>query len=230
MMGFGKGTQNGILFKGGEYLEIARKVKTIVFDKTGTVTNGKPEVTDVIDLTSGTVREKEILRLAAIAESGSEHPLGQAIVRKVQEGSGNGGHGIGVVPNPDSFEALSGYGLRAAYSDHTILIGNRKLMDDNKIPVLESAESALAKLENEAKTAVLVAIDNKLSGTIALADTIKQNAREAIDSLKSMGIEVIMLTGDNKKTANTIASKLGINRVIAQVLPQQKEQVISKLR
>ena len=230
MMGFGKGAQNGILFKGGEYLEIARKVKTIVFDKTGTVTNGKPEVTDVIDLTSGTVREKEILRLAAIAESGSEHPLGQAIVRKVQEGSGNGGHGIGVVPNPDSFEALSGYGLRAAYSDHTILIGNRKLMDDNKIPVLESAESALAKLENEAKTAVLVAIDNKLSGTIALADTIKQNAREAIDSLKSMGIEVIMLTGDNKKTANTIASKLGINRVIAQVLPQQKEQVISKLR
>ena len=230
MMGFGKGAQNGILFKGGEYLEIARKVKTIVFDKTGTVTNGKPEVTDVIDLTSGTDREKEILRLAAIAESGSEHPLGQAIVRKVQEGSGNGGHGIGVVPNPDSFEALSGYGLRAAYSDHTILIGNRKLMDDNKIPVLESAESALAKLENEAKTAVLVAIDNKLSGTIALADTIKQNAREAIDSLKSMGIEVIMLTGDNKKTANTIASKLGINRVIAQVLPQQKEQVISKLR
>jgi len=209
-MGFGKGAQNGILFKGGEYLEIARKVKTIVFDKTGTVTNGKPEVTDVIDLTSGTDREKEILRLAAIAESGSEHPLGQAIVRKVQEGSGNGGHGIGVVPNPDSFEALSGYGLRAAYSDHTILIGNRKLMDDNKIPVLESAESALAKLENEAKTAVLVAIDNKLSGTIALADTIKENAREAIDSLKSMGIEVIMLTGDNKKTANTIASKLGI--------------------
>jgi P-type Cu+ transporter len=226
MMGSGKGAQNGILFKGGEHLEIARKVNTIVFDKTGTLTKGKPEVIDVIDLTSGTIGEEELLRLAAIAESGSEHPLGQAIVRKAKEK----GQGISVVPNPDSFGAISGHGLRATYAGHSILIGNRKLMDDNKIPVLESVESDSTKLEKEGKTAVLVAIDNKLSGIIAMADTIKENAKEAIDSLKSIGIEVVMLTGDNEKTANAIASKLGINRVIAQVLPQQKEQVISKLR
>jgi Cu+-exporting ATPase len=229
MMGSGKGAQNGILFKGGEYLEIARKVNTIVFDKTGTLTKGKPEVIDVVDITAGTVGEEELLRLAAIAESGSEHPLGQAIVRKAEE-KGRGMSAAAAVPNPDSFEAISGNGLRATYASHSILIGNRKLMDDNKIPVLESVESDLTMLEKEGKTAVLVAIDNKLSGIIAMADTIKENAKEAIDSLKSMGIEVVMLTGDNEKTANAIASKLGINRVIAQVLPQQKEQVISKLR
>jgi len=236
MMGSGKAAQNGILFKGGEYLEIARKVKTIVFDKTGTLTKGKPEVTDVIDLTSSrAVGEKELLRLAAIAESGSEHPLGQAIVRKAKEGrvglDNKGGYGFGgIIPNPDSFEALSGHGLRAMYSRYSILIGNRKLMDDNKIPVLESMESALIKLEKEGKTAVLVSIDGKLSGIIAMADSIKENARDAIDSLKFMRIEVVMLTGDNEKTANNIASKLGIDRVIAQVLPHQKEEVISKLR
>lgn len=234
MMGSGKGAQNGILFKGGEYLEIARKVNTIVFDKTGTLTKGKPEVIDVIDLTSDTIGEVEVLRLAAIAESGSEHPLGQAIVRKAkEEGEHDKNESYGfasVIPNPDSFEALLGNGLRATYAGHSILIGNRKLMGDNKIPVLESVESDLTKLEKEGKTAVLVAIDNKLSGIIAMADTIKENAKEAIDSLKSIGIEVVMLTGDNEKTANAIASKLGINRVIAQVLPQQKEQVISKLR
>lgn len=234
MMGSGKGAQNGILFKGGEYLEIARKVNTIVFDKTGTLTKGKPEVIDVIDLTSDTVGEVEVLRLATIAESGSEHPLGQAIVRKVkEEGEHDKNESYGfasVIPNPDSFEALSGNGLRATYAGHSILIGNRKLMGDNKIPVLESVGSDLTKLEKEGKTAVLVAIDNKLSGIIAMADTIKENAKEAIDSLNSIGIEVVMLTGDNEKTANAIASKLGINRVIAQVLPQQKEQVISKLR
>src|SRR5262249_47445010 len=145
MMGSGKGAQNGILFKGGEYLEIARKVNTIVFDKTGTLTKGKPEVIDVIDLTPETVGEEELLRLAAIAESGSEHPLGQAIVRKAKEEGEhdkNESYGFGsVIPNPDSFEAISGNGLRAMYAGHSILIGNRKLMDDNKIPVLESVES-----------------------------------------------------------------------------------------
>ena len=225
MMGAGKGAENGILFKGGEYLEIAKKVKTIVFDKTGTLTKGKPSVTDVIDLSDGIIGENELLRLASIAESGSEHPLGQAVVNKAKE------KGIVVVSNPDSFEAVSGHGLRATYADHVVLIGNRKLMDDNHILVTESIDNTLKQLEIQGKTATLVAIDNKLSGTIALADTIKENAKEAIDILtKSMGVEVIMLTGDNERTAKAVASKLGISKVIAQVLPQEKEKVISKLK
>jgi Cu+-exporting ATPase len=225
MMGAGKGAENGILFKGGEHLEIAKKVKTIVFDKTGTLTKGKPSVTDVIDLSGGIIGENELLRLASIAESGSEHPLGQAIVNKAKE------KGIVVVSNPDSFEAVSGHGLRATYADHVVLIGNRKLMDDNHISVTESIDNTLKQLEIQGKTATLVAINNKLSGTIALADTIKENAKEAIDILtKSMGVEVIMLTGDNERTAKAVASKLGISKVIAQVLPQEKEKVISKLK
>src|SRR5215211_867482 len=225
MMGAGKGAENGILFKGGEHLEIAKKVKTIVFDKTGTLTKGKPSVTDVIDLSDEIIGENELLRLAAIAEAGSEHPLGQAVVNNAKE------KGIAVVSNPDSFEAVSGHGLKATYADHVVLIGNRKLMDDNHIPVTESIDNTLKQLEIQGKTATLVAIDNKLSGIIALADTIKENAKEAIDILtKSMGIEVIMLTGDNERKAKAVGSKLGISRVIAQVLPQQKEQIISKLK
>ncbi len=223
MMGAGRGAENGILFKGGEYLEIAKKVKTIVFDKTGTLTKGKPSVTDILDLSG--IGENELLRLAAIAESGSEHPLGQAVVNNAKE------KGIPVISNPTSFEAVSGHGLRATYADHTILIGNRKLMDDNNIPVTETVDTTLKQLEIQGKTGTLVAIDNKLAGTIALADTIKENAKDAIDILtNSMGIEVAMLTGDNERTAKAVASKLGISRVIAQVLPQQKQQVISKLR
>src|ERR671911_480633 len=223
MMGAGKGAENGILFKSGEYLEIARKVNTVVFDKTGTLTEGKPSVTDIVDL-SGGIGENELLRLAAIAESGSEHPLGQAVVRKAKE------RGL-LVSNPDSFEAVSGHGLRATYADHIILIGNRKLMHENAIEIGTSVDSILSRLEQEGKTATLVSIDGKISGIIAMADTVKESAKEAIDSLTNkMGIEVIMLTGDNERTAKAIASKLGINRVIAQVLPQQKEEVIAKLR
>jgi Cu+-exporting ATPase len=222
MMGTGKGAENGILFKGGEYLEIANKVQIIVFDKTGTLTKGKPSVTDMVELTNN-ISETELLRLTAIAESGSEHPLGQAVVNYARE------KGM-MVANPESFEAVSGHGLQARYADHTILIGNRKLMDDNNIHATATADSKLKDLENQGKTAVLMAIDNKLAGIIGIADTIKENAKETIDVLKSMGIEVVMLTGDNERTANAVASKLGIDRVIAQVLPQEKEQVISKLK
>src|ERR687892_737612 len=222
MMGTGKGAENGILFKGGEYLETASKVKTIVFDKTGTLTKGKPSVTDVIELTDS-FGETELLRLTAIAESGSEHSLGQAVVNYAKE------KGV-IVTNPDSFEAVSGHGLNARYADHIILVGNRKLMEENNIHVTATIDSKLKDLENQGKTAVLVAIDNKLAGIIGIADTIKENAKEAIDVLKSMGIEVVMLTGDNQRTANVVASRLGIDRVIAQVLPQEKEQVISKLK
>jgi Cu+-exporting ATPase len=221
MMGTGKGAENGILFKGGEYLEIASKVKTVVFDKTGTLTKGKPSVTDIIDTSE--LGEDEILRLASIAEFGSEHPLGQAVINRAKE------KGI-VISSPETFETVSGHGLRARYADHTIFIGNRKLMRDNNIPVSGEIDTTLSSLETQGKTATIISIDNKLAGIIAIADTIKDNAKEAIDSLKSMGIEVIMLTGDNERTAKAVASKLGIDRFIAQVLPQEKEQAISRLR
>ena len=222
MMGTGKAAENGILFKGGEYLEIASKVNTIVFDKTGTLTEGRPSVIDIIDLS--TIGEKELLRLASIAESGSEHPLGQAILRKAKE------EGIVNIASTDSFEAISGLGLRANFEGHTILVGTRKLMEEANMLVPETVDSTLKEFEIQGKTAVLISIDGNLSGIVTLADTIKENAREAIDSLKSGGKEVIMLTGDNERTANYIASRLGIERVMAQVLPQQKEEVISNLR
>jgi Cu+-exporting ATPase len=222
MMGTGKAAENGILFKGGEYLEIASKVNTIVFDKTGTLTEGRPSVIDIIGLS--TMGEKELLRLASIAESGSEHPLGQAIVRKAKE------EGMANIANTDSFEAISGLGLKATHEGRTILVGTRKLMEDANMPVPENVDYTLKGFENQGKTAVLISIDGSLSGIISLADTIKENAREAIDSLNSLGKEVIMLTGDNERTANYIASRLGIERVIAQVLPQQKEEVISNLK
>jgi Cu+-exporting ATPase len=223
MMGAGKGAENGILYKGGEHIEIANKVNTIIFDKTGTLTVGKPSVTDLVSLTED-IGEQELLRLAAIAESGSEHPLAQAVIRKAKE------NGIPIT-NPDSFEAISGHGLKAVYSNHTIMIGNRKMMEDSsKIAVTESVDARLIVFEKEGKTAVLVAIDNILSGIIAISDTIKENAKDAIKALKSKGIEVIMLTGDNEKTANAVAFKLGINKVIAEVLPHQKEEVVAKLK
>ena len=221
MMGAGKGAENGILYKGGEHIEIANKVNTIVFDKTGTLTVGKPSVTDIVSLTD--IGEQELLRLAAIAESGSEHPLAQAVIRKAKE---NGTP----ITNPDSFEAVSGYGLKATYSNHTIMIGNRKMMEDIQIAVTESMDTKLSVFEKEGKTAILVSIDNTLSGIIAISDTIKENAKGAIKALKSKGIEVIMLTGDNKRTANAVASQLNIDRVIAEVLPHQKEEIITKLK
>ena len=222
MMGSAKAAEHGILFKGGEYLEIASKVQTIVFDKTGTLTEGKPSVTDIYDISESGIGEKELLRLAAIAEAGSEHPLGQAIVSKAKEDN--------MIPNPEISEAISGKGLRAVYQGHVILVGTRMLMIDSKIAIPESVESKLKELESMGKTAVLVTIDSGLSGILALGDTIKESAKKAIEPLKSNGKEVIMLTGDNERTAKHIAARLGIERVIAQVLPQQKEEVIAKLK
>ena len=220
MMGSAKAAEYGILFKGGEHLEIASKVQTIMFDKTGTLTEGKPSVTDVYDISESGIGEKELLMLASIAELGSEHPLGQAIVRKAKENN--------EIPNPETSEVISGQGLRAQYQGHVVLVGRRKLMNDSNIPIPDKVELKLKEFESSGKTAVLVAIDSKLSGILALADTIKESSRIAIESLKSKNKEVIMLTGDNERTSKYIASGLGIKRVIAEVLPQQKEQVISK--
>ncbi len=222
MMGSGKAAEHGILFKGGEYLEIASKIQTIVFDKTGTLTEGKPSVTDIYTIPETGIAEKEILRLAAIAEAGSEHPLGQAIVRKGRQDN--------AIPIPEISQAISGQGIKAVYQGLVILVGTRKLMIENSIPIGESVESKLTELENLGKTAVLLAADSKLYGILALADTTKESAKIAVDDLKSKGKEVIMLTGDNERTAKSIASQLGIERVVAQVLPQQKEKVISGLK
>ena len=222
MMGSGKAAEHGILFKGGEYLEIASKIQTIVFDKTGTLTEGKPSVTDIYTIPETGIVEKEILRLAAIAEAGSEHPLGQAIVRKGRQDN--------AIPIPEISQAISGKGLMAVYQGLVILVGTRKLMIENGILIGESVESKLTELENLGKTAVLLAADSKLYGILALADTTKKSAKIAVDDLKSKGKEVIMLTGDNERTAKSIASQLGIDRVVAQVLPQQKEKVISELK
>jgi P-type Cu+ transporter len=222
MMGTGKGAENGILYKGGEYIEIANKVNTVVFDKTGTLTVGKPSVTDIVPLTKD-IKSQELLKLAAIAESGSEHPLAQAVIRKARENNIQ-------VSNPESFEAISGHGLKAVYSNHVIIIGNRKIVEDNKIAINENTDNNLSLFEKQGKTAILICIDNKLSGIIAIADTIKEGAKEAVKALKNNGIEVIMLTGDNERTAKAVASKIDIDRVIAQVLPYQKEEVVSKLK
>ncbi len=220
MIGAAKAAESGILIKGGEHLEMARRIRVMVLDKTGTLTKGEPSVTDVIPLAG--MSQDEILRLAAVAEKGSEHPLGEAVVRKAKEA------GL-VVADPASFEAVAGHGIRAKYGDHTVLIGNRKLMRDAGLQV-EAADTQLKELEEQGKTATLVAIDNRLSGIIAMADTIKENAPAAIEALKNNRIEVVMLTGDNEKTARAIAGKLGMDRVIAEVLPQQKEEVVRKLR
>ena len=222
MMGSGKAAEHGILFKGGEYLEIASKIQTIVFDKTGTLTEGKPSVTDIYTIPETGIAEKEILRLAAIAEAGSEHPLGQAIVRKGRQDN--------AIPIPEISQAISGQGIKAVYQGLVILVGTRKLMIENSVTIGESAESKLTELENLGKTVVLLATDSKLYGILALADTTKKSAKIAVDDLKSKGKEVIMLTGDNERTAKSIASQLGIDRVVAQVLPQQKEKVISELK
>ena len=222
MMGAGKGAENGILYKGGEYIEIASKVNTVVFDKTGTLTAGRPSVTDIM-LLAKNMEEQELVKFAAIAESGSEHPLAQAVVRKAKENN---------IPisNPESFEAISGNGLKAVYSNHDIIIGNRKIVEDSKIPINENIDNSLAVFEKQGKTAILICIDNKLVGIIAIADTIKEGAKETVKTLKNKGIEVIMLTGDNERTAKAVASKIDIDRVIAQVLPYQKEETISKLK
>jgi Cu+-exporting ATPase len=169
------------------------------------------------------MNEQELLKFAAIAESGSEHPLAKAIIKKAKEN----GVSIG---NPQSFESISGYGLKAVYSNHQITIGNRKIMEKIMVPVDENINYYLSSFENKGKTTVLISIDNKLAGIIAISDTIKEGSKEAVKDLKQRGIEVLMLSGDNERTAKTVASMLDIDKVIAQVLPHQKEEVISKLK
>ncbi len=220
MVGTGKGAENGILIKGGEHLERAYKLNSIVLDKTGTITKGKPEVTDIISLSN--MDEEQILKLAAITEKSSEHPLGAAIYEKGKTSLGN-------LPDPDDFEAIPGRGVRAVIGDQEIYLGTRKLLKEKGIGI-ESIENTIAGLEDEGKTAMLMAVNNRAEAILAVADTVKENSKEAIEELQKMGIDVYMLTGDNKRTANAIAKQVGITNVLAEVLPENKAEEVEKLK
>lgn len=220
MVGVGKGAEEGILIRGGEYLERTRKLDIVVFDKTGTITKGEPELTDVI--TIGGISENDALRYAALAEKSSEHPLGEAIVRGAKEKDIK-------VPDPSNFEAVPGHGIKASFEGNTILLGNRRLMKNNGINT-KSLEKKIKNLEAEGKTAMILGVDGEVSAIIAVADTVKENSAKAISELRQMGIETAMLTGDNEITAKAVAKKVGIDRVIANVLPGDKAKVIKELQ
>lgn len=224
MVGMGKGAQNGILIKNGEELEKACKINTVVLDKTGTLTTGKPEVTDIILLSrENGLSEDYVLLLAATAEKKSEHPLGTAIYER---GKKKAGCELG---DAEKFEAVPGKGIIAVIQDKTVLIGTEKLMEENKIR-FKNAEEILSNLQAKGKTAVFMAVDGVPTAVIALSDQIKNEAGAVVQALKKMGIDVYMLTGDNRETAQTVANKVGIKNVIAQVLPERKADEIEKLK
>jgi len=220
MVGTGKGAENGILIKSGEALETAYKIKTVVFDKTGTITKGKPILTNLIAY--GKYNENELLKIAASVEDDSEHPLAEAIVNKAKEKN------IEIKPY-EKFRAMPGYGIRATFEGKEVQIGNRKLMENRKINV-EISQKDYDILLNKGKTPVYISIDNELAGLVAVADVIKETSKEAIEKLKKMGIKTIMLTGDNEKTAKFIAKQVGIDDVISEVLPYQKSQKVKELQ
>lgn len=216
MVGTGKGAEYGILFKGGEYLERTQQIEAVLLDKTGTVTKGKPEVTDVIAL------RDDMLVYAVSAESASEHPLAQAIVAYGKE------HGI--APKPlDRFSAIAGHGIEAVVDGQSVLVGTRKLMTERSVDI-SSEEERMAALEAQGKTAMLVAVNGKPAGLIAVADTVKESSKQAIRALTQMGIDVYMVTGDNRRTAEAIASEVGIRHVYAEVLPEEKANIVAKLQ
>lgn len=215
MVGTGKAAESGILFKGGEHLERTHELNAIVLDKTGTITKGKPEVTNFTG-------DTETLQLLASAEKGSEHPLAEAIVAYATEND------IEFL-NVDDFTAIPGHGIKTVISKQEILVGNRKLMQDNQVEI-KNADQEMVQLENEGKTAMLIAVNGVYRGIVAVADTVKETAKDAIKELKNQGLEVIMLTGDNERTAEAIAKQVGISKVIAQVLPEEKAEKIEELQ
>ena len=220
MVGTGKGAEYGILIKGGEALETTHLIDTIVFDKTGTITEGKPEVTDIV--TTAGVDRDWLLQIAASAEKGSEHPLGEAIVRGAQKENLE-------TLKIDTFKAIPGYGIEVEVGGSQLLLGNRKMMDENSISLITLEEES-DRLAEEGKTPMYIAMDGTLSGIIAVADVVKASSKAAIAKLHEMGIEVAMITGDNQKTAATIARLVGIDRVLAEVLPQDKSNEVKKLQ
>ena len=220
MVGTGKGAENGILIKSGEALETAHKIKTVVLDKTGTITKGKPVLTDL--KVYNNFDGNEILQLAASAENNSEHPLAEAIVNGAKERNVE-------FKQYDKFRAMPGYGIRATIDDKEIQIGNRKLMTSRKIST-EAAEKDYEILSNEGKTPMFISVNNELAGLIAVADVVKETSKAAIERMHKLGLKVIMLTGDNEKTAKYIAKEVGIDSVIAEILPFQKSEEVKKLQ
>ena len=220
MVGTGKGAENGILIKGGEALETTHKINTIVFDKTGTITEGKPEVTDIVPVEG--VQSGRLLQIAASGEKGSEHPLGEAIVRGAEKEKLE-------LLKVEQFEAIPGHGIEVVIEGRKVLIGNKKLMDDKQIS-LASLKETSDRLAGEGKTPMYVAMNGALSGIIAVADVVKESSAKAIKKLQEMGIEVAMITGDNRMTADAIAKQVGIDRVLAEVLPQDKSNEVKKLQ
>jgi Cu+-exporting ATPase len=217
MIGVGKGAENGVLIKNNAVLEVVKNLDTVVFDKTGTLTNGTLDVTDIV-----ADDRRKILEVAAIAEKWSEHPIGQAIVKKAEnEGTS--------VAEPESFDALPGFGVTAEVKGKKVLIGNRALMKNNNVPV-QQLENEIEKLESEGKTVLIVAVEREAAGAIAVSDTVKEHSKEAISTLQKMGLKVIMLSGDTRRTAEAVAKQLGIDEVLAEVVPAQKVDEIKKLQ
>lgn len=229
MVGTGKGAENGILIRGGETLEKALEANAIILDKTGTITKGAPEVTDIIaklkiknEKLKMEELEKMVLYFVGSVERNSEHPLAQAVVEKAKQEKLE-------LAEPKNFQAIAGHGVQAELNGQKILIGNAKLMEDNRVN-LDVFKKDQERLSSEGKTLMFVAVDGSASGIIALADTLKEHAQEAINSLKSLGLEVVMITGDNPLTAEAIARQVGIDRVLAEVLPADKEKEVMKLQ
>jgi len=220
MVGTGKGAENGILIRGAEALETAHRLNTIVLDKTGTLTKGKPSVTEVIETKK--FKSKEILIYAASAERGSEHPLGEAIVKKAKE------EGVNLFDGKD-FQAIAGFGIEATVDSKKILLGNAKLMEEKGVGLEGLAEKA-QRLSNEGKTSMFLALDGEAAGIIAVADTLKENSKKAVEAFHRMGLEVVMLTGDNERTASAIANQIEVDRVLADVLPEKKAEEVKKLQ
>ena len=220
MAGSGKGAEYGIIFKGADAIEATARLQTVIFDKTGTLTKGEPSVTDVLAL--GQLSQKEILHLAAVAEKTSEHPLGEAIVRRARE--------QGIEPeDAQGFDAIPGHGVEAHLDKRRILLGNRKLMAMYQISLDGSIPEA-ERLEKEGKTAMFVAADSTVVGIVAVADTLKETSAIAVQELHRMGLQVAMITGDNRRTAEAIARQVGIERVLAEVLPEDKANEVKKLQ
>ena len=221
MVGTGKGAESGILIRNGESLEIAHKINTVVFDKTGTLTKGEPEVTDVIPY--GNYSVSDVLKHAAIVEKGSEHPIGEAILKSAKKKKI-------VVPEGKNHQTIPGKGIQATYNGKLVLIGTKKFLSENKISVGKTIENKIESLEKEGKTTVLVGIQKQIIGIISVADTLKENSKQAVEQLKKMGKEVIMITGDNRRTAEAIAKKVGIQSVLSEVLPAEKASEIKRLQ
>ncbi len=220
MVGTGKGAEYGILIKDAESLEIAHKINTVIFDKTGTLTKGRPEVTDIIAM--NTLNEDKLLEFAASIEKGSEHSLAESVVKEAEKRKIR-------LQSVSKFKAIAGQGVQGMVGKNKILLGNRRLMDQEHVSV-SAVDTEITRLEQNGKTVMMLVVDGKLAGLIAVADTVRESAKATIKALKKMGIEVAMITGDNQRTAQVIAQKVGITRVLAEILPGQKESEVRNIQ